>query len=278
MMAADPVVDVNEINFEYEVVSFSQNLPVLVDFWAEWCQPCKVLGPLLEKLVREAEGNLRLAKVNIDQNPNLALRYGVRSIPTVKAFIEGQVAAEFVGAQPEARLREFIAKLTPPGPLDLEIEKGLGLLASQQWSQSETILRKAILSNPESTAVQLALAKTLLAQGKAEESTQLLKSISSGREFNRAQVLLPYAHCLLQLKMGDLPGESDLEAIFTNSVRLASQAKFPIALDGLLDILRADKHFKHDLAKQVILAILEIMGEQDEQTRAYRAELASTLF
>ena len=108
MMASGYIITVTEADFEYEVVAFSQQLPVVVDFWAEWCVPCKTLGPLLEKLADEAQGSFRLAKVDVDSSPNLALRYGVRSIPNVKAFRDGQVVAEFVGAQPEPRLREFV--------------------------------------------------------------------------------------------------------------------------------------------------------------------------
>jgi len=115
-MTDEFIIDANEINFEYEVIAFSRNVPVLVDFWAEWCQPCRLLSPVLERLVKEASGSLRLARVNIDENPNLALQFNVRSIPTVKAFVDGRVAAEFVGNQPEARLREFINKLAPPSP------------------------------------------------------------------------------------------------------------------------------------------------------------------
>jgi len=278
MMAADNIINVNELNFEYEVIAYSRNVPVLVDFWAEWCQPCKTLGPLLEKIVAEAGAGLRLAKVNIDQNPNLAIQHGVRSIPTVKAFIDGQVAGEFSGLQPEQRLREFISRLTPPGPLDLEIEKGQGLLAGGSWSEAEGVLRKALEQRPDSAAVQLGLAKTLLAQNQPEEALELLKTIPSGREYNQAQIILPFANSLLGLKHDLLPEETNLDAIFINSLRLASQAKYPLALDGMLDILRADKRYRGGLARQVILGILEIMGEEDEQTRAYRAELASVLF
>ena len=89
MMAADYIIEANETNFEYEVLEYSKNTPVLVDFWAEWCQPCKILGPMLESITNEASGQIRLAKVNIDENPNLAIQFGVRSIPTVKAFISG---------------------------------------------------------------------------------------------------------------------------------------------------------------------------------------------
>lgn len=278
MMATDNKIDVNELNFEYEVIAYSRNIPVLVDFWAEWCKPCQALSPLLEKIVDEANGGLRLAKVNIDQNPNLALQFNVRSIPTVKAFIDGQVAGEFSGMLPESRLRDFIGRLTPPSPLDLDIEKGQGLLTNHDWSEAESVLRKALEQRPESVSIQLGLAKALLAQDKPEEALDLLKTIPSGREYNQAQFLLPYAESLLQFKQDLLPDENSLDAIFRNSLRLAGQGKFPPALDGLLDILRADKRFRDGLVKQVILGILELMGEDDPQTRSFRTELATVLF
>jgi putative thioredoxin len=181
MMATDNIIDVNEMNFEYEVVAYSRNVPVLVDFWADWCQPCKTLGPLLEKIVAEASGSLRLAKVNIDQNPNLAMQYNVRSVPTVKAFIDGQVASEFAGLQPEYRLRDFISQLTLPSPLDLEIEKGQGLLAGQSWNEAEDVLRNVLDQMPDSPEVQLGLAKALLAQDKPQEALELLESVTTGR-------------------------------------------------------------------------------------------------
>ena len=278
MMAADPIINVNELNFEYEVIAFSQNALVLVDFWAEWCQPCKTLGPMLEKIVLETGGELRLAKVNIDQNPNLALQYNVRSIPTVKAFIGGQVAAEFVGAQPENRLREFIGKLAPPNPIKLDIEKGQGLLLMHEWIEAEEIFRKAIAQQPDSTNIQLGLAKALLAQDQVSEAIELLNAIPSGREFNQAQILLPYAENLLQFEQDKFTDDTNLDAILLNSLRLASRGKFPMALDGLLDILREDKKYQNGLVKQIILGILELMGDEDPQTRDYRSELASVLF
>ena len=104
MMTSDFIVNVSEADFEYEVLAFSQQVPVVVDFWAEWCGPCRTLGPMLESMAQEAQGSFRLAKVNVDENPNLALRYGIHSIPAVKAFRHGTMVAEFAGVQPEPRL------------------------------------------------------------------------------------------------------------------------------------------------------------------------------
>jgi len=278
MMASQFVIDVNEMNFEYEVIAFSKNKPVLVDFWAEWCHPCKTLSPILEKIVNEANGRLRLAKVNIDQNPNLAMQFNVRSIPTIKAFIEGRVATEFVGAQPEARLRELINNLTPPSPADLDLSKAQNLLLSHDWQKAEPILRKVLDEKTDSPAALLGLAKTLLAQDQPEEAMKALESIPSVREISHAELLKPYAKTLIDFHQENLPNENDLDAIFYNSIRLSRQAKYPIALDGLLDILRKDKHYRGKTAQQIILGILEIMGEEDPDTRVYRAELASVLF
>lgn len=278
MKPTENSIEANEMNFEYEVITYSKNIPVLVDFWAEWCHPCKSLSPILEKLVAEANGALRLAKVNIDQNPNLARQYNVRSIPTVKAFIEGQVGGEFVGAQPEGRIREFISKLAPPSPVDLDIEKGLGLLLAHQWLDAEEILRNALNQKSESASAKLGLAKALLAQGKAKEALEFLNQVPDSRELNAAELLKPYAHSLQRLNNDEVAEDSDFDAVFRNSLRLASQGKYPLALDGLLDILRQDKHYRDNLARDVILGILELMGSEDPQTREYRSELASALF
>src|SRR5512138_2786220 len=127
MMSSNFIVDVTEHDFEYEVLSYSQNVPVVVEFWATWCQPCKTLSPMLERLTEEAGGSFRLARVDVDSNPNLALRYGVRSVPTVKAISQGQVVGEFAGLQPEARVRDFLARLAPPSEASLAIEKATSL-------------------------------------------------------------------------------------------------------------------------------------------------------
>ena len=278
MMAFENSIEVNEINFEYEVVTFSKNVPVLVDFWAEWCQPCKTLSPILEKITAEANGSLRLAKVDIDKNPNLAGQYNVRSIPTIKAFINGQVAGEFVGAQPEGRIRDFISKLTPPSPVDLDIEKGVGMLLSHQWGEAEKALRIALSQKPNSASAKIGLAKALLAKNQPDEAIGYLNEIPDSRELHTAEILKPYALALQQVDAGKLPEETNLDALLVNSLRLAGQAKFPLALDGLLDILRQDKNYRDKLARDVILGILELMGTEDPLTRDYRSELASALF
>ena len=278
MAPSDFIVDVSEADFEYEVLSYSQNIPVVVEFWAEWCQPCKVLGPMLEALAQEARGAFRLARVDVDANPNLALRYGVRSIPTVKAISQGQVVAEFTGLQPEQRVREFLQRLGPPSESALALEKANSLLAVHNWSEAEALFRELEGDNEDDPAVQLGLIKALLAQGKSGEALLLLKYFPASREYASAEQLRPLAEAMQAAEKNALPQEDDLDVTFASSVRLAQRGNHLAALDGLLDILRQDKHYRQDKARQVFLGLLDLLGPDDPDGRQYRNELTSVLF
>lgn len=278
MMSSDFIIDVNDADFEYEVVAYSQNIPVIVDFWATWCKPCKVMDPILEHLVVEAQGALRLARVDVDKNPTLAMRFSVRNIPTVKAFSGGVVVSEFVGAQPEARLREFVTKITPPSPLSLALEKAESLLKEHQWSEGEKTYRSILEQEPGNPSALLGLSKIILGLGKASEAVQILHNFPASRQYNDAEVLMPYADALLAYQNNKMDDTTDLDAAFRSSIRLASRGNFPAALDGLFDILRQDKKFRNGKARLVALSLFEIMGEDDPNIRQYRSELASILF
>jgi putative thioredoxin len=278
MMTSDFIVDVSETDFEYEVIAFSQNTPVVVDFWAVWCQPCKQLTPILEELAHEGKGEFRLARVNVDENPNLALRYGVRSIPTVKAFSQGQVMAEFVGMQPEARIREFIDRLMPPSQVALAIEKANSMLASQQWMSAEKLFRELEEQEPTSAPVKLGLVKAILAQGRGSEAAHMLHDFPASREYTVVEKLRPLSDMLVRYDQNQLPDENELDATFRSSLRLARRGNLEAAMDGLLDLLRQDRRYRGDCARQVIVAILELFSPEDEIARQYRNELATVLF
>lgn len=277
-MTADHILDVSEADFEYEVLAYSQNTPVVVDFWASWCRPCKTLSPLLERLTLEAQGAFRLARVDVDRNPNLAIRYGVRTLPTVKIFTDGHVSGEFVGLQPEARLREILGNITPPSPASLAVEKADSLLASHRWAEAEGIYRHILSMVPDHSAAMLGFAKSLVGQNRGGEVLDMLRHFPPSRQFSHAQTLLPFAEAQAALQRGALPMETDLDATFANSVRLAGRGNLPAAADGLLDILRQNRQYRSGLARQVILGLLEVLGEEDPLTRQYRYELALILF
>jgi putative thioredoxin len=279
MMASDFIVDVNEADFEYQVIAYSKNIPVVVDFWAEWCSPCKILGPMLERLALEAQGSFRLAKVNVDENPNLAIRYNVRSIPTVKAFQDGGVVAELVGLQPEPRLRDFIQDLAP-SQSSLALEKAFSLLEMQEPQSAEEAFRSVLDQSPQSTAAMLGLAKSLLLQGEIEEGRYLLDNFPASKEYSASELLRPLASALEreENEVLELDEVEPDEASYRNALRLVTHGNIPAALDGLLDVLRQDKQYRDGEARKVFLALLELLGENNPLARQYRNELASVLF
>ena len=277
-MGPDFIIDVSETDFEYEVMQFSLNTPVIVDFWAPWCQPCKIISPMLENLAREGNGFFRLARVNTDENPNLALRFGVRSLPTIKAFVQEQVVGEFVGAIPEVRIREFLSKLMPPSPISLAIEKAESILAEHQWYDAEIEFKDILSQDPTQIDAVLGLAFALLGQGKASEALPILMHFPASKQYAHAEKLLPLAEAIDALQRKALPDERENDATYANCIRLAARGNIPAALDGLLDIIKRERNYRDGLARQVFLGLLELLGENDPQTRQYRSELASVLF
>jgi putative thioredoxin len=278
MVASDFIIDVSEADFEYEVLAYSQNVPVVVDFWAEWCVPCRTLGPLLERLAQEAEGDFRLAKVDVDQNSNLALRYGVHSIPAVKAFRNGEIVGEFIGLQPEPRLREFLRQIAPTES-DLILEKGASLLASGDVPQAEDAFRQVLDLTPDSAPAWLGLAKSLLLQGRGAEANAILADFPASREYKVAELLRPLSQAWEAMEDSEyIQSDDPLDAAFHNALRLAKRGNIEAAMDGLLDILREDKHYRDDEARQVIVSLLELLGNDSAIARQYRRELSTVLF
>ena len=274
---SEDIVDVTELDFQYKVLEYSYQSPVVVDFWAEWCSPCKILTPILEKLAIEAQGAFRLAKINVDQNSNLSVRMGVHSIPHVKAIKNGQMVGEFVGIQPEARIREFIKNIIP-NPADLWIEKGDHFYQIGDFIEAASAYRQALDIQPENSRALLGLAKCFVRQNKFEKAKEILQTFPASKEYASAEIILPLVNSLLAPQQPEDMVEDVNEAAYLHGLRLIKKGNYFAALDGFLDILRQDKHFHHDQLKNVILGILEILGDENPDTRYYRQELASILF
>jgi putative thioredoxin len=272
------ISDVSEGTFETEVILRSHEVPVVADFWAVWCAPCRVLGPTLERLAIEAGGLFRLAKVNVDENPNLAVRYGVRGIPAVKAFRNGEVVTEFVGAQPEAIIRRFIHNLAP-SEADRAVEQARSLLATRHWAEAERAFRDVMAGDDSSAAAALGLVKSLMMQGTGQEALEILGNFPPGNETVAAEGLRPLAELLAEVeKGGEAPEDDPLAAGFYQAGRLIARGNLPAAMDGLLETLRQDKRYRGGQVKKVLLALFALLGDDDPLTRQYREELASVLF
>ena len=271
------IIDVSEATFEAEVVDRSRQTPVVVDFWAPWCGPCRMLGPILERLARDAHGAFRLAKLNVDDNQGLAVRYNVSGIPAVKAFRGGKVVAEFVGAQPESKVREFLKGLTP-SEADRGLTEANRLLAAQRWAEAEAAYRKVRTGNGKEPAAALGLAKALFAQGKRTDAQRALAEITGGAELATAEKLRPLALLLAEAQAGDDGGGSELDIMYRRAGRLLAEGNPVGALDGLLALLRRDKRYRQGEARLAMLGLFELVGDDSPLTRDYRNRLASVLY
>ncbi len=232
-------VDVTEATFQTEVLDRSKDAAVVVDLWAEWCGPCKTLGPILEKVIDETDGKVVLAKVDVDANPALSQAFKVQSIPAVYAMKDGKVVAGFMGAYPEAAVREFVDKLLPT-----QEENALADLIA---AGDEASLRQALAMEPGNEDAIVALAEVLVADGRSEEALHLLARIP---ESERTRKVAAAA------RVGTEPAD-DHDATLT----------------ALLDRVKTD-----DEARQQFLDVLELMGPDDPRTAEYRKQLTQRLF
>jgi putative thioredoxin len=277
MAQSSHVIDVTEATFETEVIARSRQMPVVVDFWAPWCGPCRMLGPILEKLAKEANGAWQLVKINTDENQRLAMRFGIQGIPAVKAFRDGKVAAEFVGAQPEPQVRQFIAKLGAKPAGGSPAEEMARLLAARRWTEAEAAYRKA--HDGKDAGAALGLAKALLAQGKGREAEPVLGAIKDGAEFAAAEKLRPLASYLITSgTVEDIAGADSPAAHFFRAARLLGENQLTGAMDELLTVLRRDKRYRNGEPRQIMLGLLELLDDADPQKREYLNKLASALF
>lgn len=269
---------VTEGDFEYEVVAYSQSIPVIVEFWASWSKPSKVLSPLLAKITLEAEGSFRLARVDVDAFPNLPLRHGVFTIPAILAFSQGARISELVGLQTESRIREFIQRVLPPSPAHLMAQKGDSLFTMDDLYGAEMAYEDALKIGPDYAPALLGMMRVSLRKGDPDSAKLIFASFPMSKEYERAELLLPVIKAMQDLESHNLATEKDLDAAFSHSIKLAMRGNLLASLDGMIEILREDKHFSKDRAKHVVLGLLELLSPESELVRQYRKELASILF
>lgn len=274
------VIEVSEATFQKDVIQKSHDKPVVVDFWAAWCGPCRMLGPVLERLAEEPGNGFLLAKVDVDSNPGLAMRYGVQGIPAVKAFVDGQIAGDFVGAQPEPMVRQFIQGIVPDEN-QKEVKSAESLIAERQWEEAEELYSQLLEDEPGNDTATMGLARSLLGQGKGCAAVPYLEGIKHEPTImdsvERLLVLANYL-CNASEQNDEMEEITVVEAQYRQSARLFAQGNFSAALDGLLDVLRYNKNYRSGEAKGALLGMFELIGDNDPLTIVYRREMASVLF
>ena len=240
-------IDVTNDTFERDVIEASKSTPVVVDFWAPWCGPCRVLKPILEKLASEYDGKFKLAKVNSDENQEIAAAYGIRSIPDVMAFKDGKAVSHFLGAVPESQVRAFIDELIPT-PSEIERARAAELRETGNHAGAVEALQKAVNLDPANDPARFDLAGLLIELKRVDEAEAMLAA-----------------------------NLADHETRFALAGLYAGTKRYREALDELLEIVRRDRNWKDGQARKQILAIFNLADKQPELVSEYRRRLASAL-
>ncbi len=282
------IFEVDQFNFATLVVENSQHVPVLVDFWADWCQPCQVLMPMLAKLAQEYRGGFLLAKVNTDVEQALAGHFRVRSLPTVIVVWQGQIVEQLVGVQPESAYRALIDRFQSQRPGGASLQEQIEMLW-QEGQKEEVIdlLREALVDQPDSNELKVMLADKLLQLGQDVEARTLLQSLPEDERSRQ-----PASGLLARLQFAELatgaPDRATLEARLACdpadsaarrqlAARCVLAGDYEAALQQFMDILRRDPQFENGAGRQGLIAMFEMLGNEDPLVITYRRRMFSLL-
>jgi putative thioredoxin len=292
--AADLIKASSSQTFMADVIDASHDQPVIVDFWAPWCGPCKQLGPALEKAVKEAKGAVHMVKVNVDENQDLAQQMRIQSIPAVYAFKDGRPVDGFVGALPDSQVKQFVQRLAAgaakaPSPVEQAMELAKEALAENDHGRAANIYSQVLQHEPDNLDAIAGLARAYLALGETEKAKDVLatvpKDAPAHAEITGARTSLELAEAGAKAKgaLSELEGRvardpNDHAARFELASAQFAAGEREAAIDGLLEIVRRNRGWNEEAARKQLVKFFEAIGLTDPLTIAARRRLSSLLF
>jgi putative thioredoxin len=268
--SANPnIVEVTDQNFRTVVVEESRKRPVVVDFWADWCQPCRMIGPVLERLAEENQGRFLLAKLDVDSNPQASQSFRIQSIPAVKAFRDGAVVNEFIGAIPEQAIRQFLQTVLPTES-DSLVEQADGAERAEDFDEAERLYRAAFEKDPKNLGAALGLGRLALVRGDLEEARRLLRPLRPHPEAERLLAAIDVS------EWGD--AKRNGQGPLAQAEREAAEGRFQEALDVFLAAVRNGSPDERDRAREAMIKVFAVLGDDDPLTQEYRRKLSAALF
>ncbi|OLP17192.1 co-chaperone YbbN [Leptolyngbya sp. 'hensonii'] len=269
-------VEVTSNNFDAEVVQRSYEKPVLVDFFAQWCGPCKLLKPMLEKLLQEYD--FVLAQVDIDANPDLAQTFGVQGVPDVKIFLQGAVQEGFVGVLPEPQLRELLVKLNLKSDLELGLETLQQTIAAGEVAKVPPLVQSLLEKYPSNRQVLLIGARFLISLNILEPAEKLLALVQADEkdDYIAARGLKGLIH--LKRQLAEPPPDDELGQLFFQSLQLTVDEAYEAALELLLQVLTRDRKYGNDAARKTMITIFDLLGDDHPLSKTYRRQMTMALY
>lgn len=262
-------------DFQKDVIEKSYEKPVLVDFWAEWCGPCKMIGPVLEKLAEESKDRWELVKVDTDKNQQIAMQYGIRGIPNVKLFKNGKVINEFTGALPEQAIKEWLKKSIPSKSAD-QIEHAKIYLKNGDVGAAKTILEDVHKGDISNSEVKVLLAKILLFEDQ-KEALRLTQNVDGNlNSIELAEAIGTLAE-ILNRDSKSFP-DSEVKEKYLNAIEDIKRKDFDSALEKFIEIIRTDRSYDDDGARKLCIALFKYLGEDNEITLKHRRDFGSALY
>ena len=281
-MTTETVVNTNDGTFTADVLDRSHELPVVVDFWAPWCGPCRVIGPILEELAAEYAGRVQLVKLNTDESPQMATQYGITGIPAVKAFKDGEVASEFVGALPEPRIRAFFESLLP-NEADRLVAEAESVRAAGDLGAARMHLETALQHDPEHERATVGLAGILLDEGDFDGADELLAQWEGDPRFGRVLASMHFRRdaagqdrAALEARVEANPDDAEAHFLLANVLGVADE--WEECVEHLLATVRLDRSFREDAGRLRLLDTFLLLGEEHELTEESRRRLTNLLF